>query len=226
MLSVPRSRDRPGVAVPELLVVGDMTHLSCRGPQAGDPVVAPTLARRIGKFKQMFERLWTVSDPDAINTTERVFERIEEAVMSALTMGSPGMADWQTGMRDWSAGPSWRTLGERPARVAMMRRRRVVLLLLVAMAAVVAGLLLVPHMATAVGDIAPARAATGDGATVLPATALRERTVAPGDTLWSIASQIAGDSDPRPVVDRIAELNGLASQHLVPGQILVVPTRL
>jgi nucleoid-associated protein YgaU len=48
-------------------------------------------------------------------------------------------------------------------------------------------------------------------------------TVAPGDTLWGIASQIDPGADPRALIAEIRELNGLAQSGLVPGQVLVVP---
>ena len=42
--------------------------------------------------------------------------------------------------------------------------------------------------------------------------------VAPGDTVWSIATSLAPDDDPRPVVDAIVAANG--GSALVPGQRL------
>jgi hypothetical protein len=47
--------------------------------------------------------------------------------------------------------------------------------------------------------------------------------VEPGDTVWSIATSLAPDDDPRPVVDAIVAANG--GSALVPGQRLelVVP---
>lgn len=48
-------------------------------------------------------------------------------------------------------------------------------------------------------------------------------TVAPGDTLWEIAEQSAPHSDPRDLVVRIRELNGLADSGLQAGQRLAVP---
>lgn len=48
-------------------------------------------------------------------------------------------------------------------------------------------------------------------------------TVESGDTLWSIASSVAGTSDVRDVIDRIRRLNGLHSADLVPGQVLQLP---
>jgi hypothetical protein len=47
--------------------------------------------------------------------------------------------------------------------------------------------------------------------------------VGPGDTLWSVASSIAGDRDVRAVVDDIQRLNRLDGTQLVPGQVLQLP---
>jgi nucleoid-associated protein YgaU len=47
--------------------------------------------------------------------------------------------------------------------------------------------------------------------------------VQPGDTLWSIAADVAGTGDVREVVDRIQELNGLQDAVLMPGQVLELP---
>ena len=43
-----------------------------------------------------------------------------------------------------------------------------------------------------------------------------------GDTLWSIAERLSPGEDPRPVVDALAEANGVRAGDLVPGQTLVV----
>lgn len=48
--------------------------------------------------------------------------------------------------------------------------------------------------------------------------------VQPGDTLWSIASGLAPDSDPRPLVE---SLKGIAGSNTIqPGQQLVIPSPL
>jgi hypothetical protein len=46
-------------------------------------------------------------------------------------------------------------------------------------------------------------------------------TVLHGDTLWSIARQIAPDVDPRRVIDQIRQQNHLPSSGLIAGQELV-----
>jgi hypothetical protein len=48
-------------------------------------------------------------------------------------------------------------------------------------------------------------------------------SVAPGDTLWSIASRVAPGVDPRDEVARLQRVNHLDGVDLVPGQQLRVP---
>lgn len=49
-------------------------------------------------------------------------------------------------------------------------------------------------------------------------------TVAPGDTVWSIASQISGGGDPRNLVDEIISENHLnAAGTLYVGEVLQLP---
>nr|WP_246132544.1 LysM peptidoglycan-binding domain-containing protein [Microbacterium mitrae] len=47
--------------------------------------------------------------------------------------------------------------------------------------------------------------------------------VMPGDTLWSLAGEIAPAADPRDVIDAIVSLNALPSSAIVPGQTLSIP---
>ena len=48
-------------------------------------------------------------------------------------------------------------------------------------------------------------------------------TVAPGDTLWSIASDVAPDADPRDTVAEIVERNALDGSAIQAGQRIAVP---
>jgi Tfp pilus assembly protein FimV len=48
-------------------------------------------------------------------------------------------------------------------------------------------------------------------------------TVAPGDTLWNIASDLAADGDVRSVMQQIQRLNAMDSVGLSAGQKLRVP---
>ena len=50
-------------------------------------------------------------------------------------------------------------------------------------------------------------------------------TVQPGDTLWELAANVAPGRDPRPVIDRIVELNGIEDGSLRAGQRLAVPAQ-
>jgi LysM repeat protein len=50
-------------------------------------------------------------------------------------------------------------------------------------------------------------------------------TVTPGETLWGIASDAAGDGDIRAMQQEIVDLNGLESATVYAGQHLRVPVR-
>lgn len=45
-----------------------------------------------------------------------------------------------------------------------------------------------------------------------------------GESLWSIAQDIAPSTDPREVILRIREMNNLGTDHVFPGQSLHVPS--
>lgn len=48
--------------------------------------------------------------------------------------------------------------------------------------------------------------------------------VQPGLTLWAVArARIGPEEDPRPYIEQIRELNGLATSELAVGQRLVLP---
>jgi nucleoid-associated protein YgaU len=67
----------------------------------------------------------------------------------------------------------------------------------------------------------PAVRALGGGTEHRP-VARSTYVVQPGDTLWSIAQRLSPGEDPRPVVDALAEANGVRAGDLVQGQALVV----
>jgi len=48
-------------------------------------------------------------------------------------------------------------------------------------------------------------------------------SVAPGQSLWQLAEQVAPQADPREVVADILALNGLRSADVQPGQKLAIP---
>ena len=56
-------------------------------------------------------------------------------------------------------------------------------------------------------------------------TSFIQGTVAPGDTLWSLATRLADGGDVRALVDEIASVNSLASAEVQAGQKLRIPLR-
>lgn len=106
-----------------------------------------------------------------------------------------------------------------PARATMFRRRRLI--------ALVGAVMLIGGLAVAMRAIAQAASTVGPSAPEpIEAEAAASPqpvdggvyVVQPGDTLWSIAAELAPESDPRPVVDALRAANG--------GPALQVGTRL
>lgn len=64
---------------------------------------------------------------------------------------------------------------------------------------------------------------TADAAGSSEGSATSVVVVQPGENLWSIAQSVSPQDDPRDLVIRIRDLNGLGSQHVFPGQSLIVP---
>ena len=56
-----------------------------------------------------------------------------------------------------------------------------------------------------------------------PAGTFPTITVTAGESLWSIAQEVAPAADPRDVVDAIARLNGLQGVEVSAGQRLAIP---
>jgi nucleoid-associated protein YgaU len=73
----------------------------------------------------------------------------------------------------------------------------------------------------AAGSWVGALVAGGDGGLRLAGES--SVVVRAGDSLWSIASAVAGDADVREVVDRIQSINDLDGSALQPGQVLRLP---
>ena len=101
-----------------------------------------------------------------------------------------------------------RTSAHRPQPVRLTRRGRAVIAAGVFLAAL-AGLI-------ATGPVADAASGASSGQTAVV-------VVQPGQTVWSIAKTLDPGADPRGLVGRIRELNGLDDAVVVPGQALVVP---
>jgi hypothetical protein len=97
--------------------------------------------------------------------------------------------------------------------VQLTRRGRLVLLV----ALVAAGIALM----LAVSGLAGGAAA----GTTPTRPASRTIVVQPGQTLWSIARDIAPNADRRDTIARIVELNALPSSAVSAGERIAVPTR-
>jgi len=104
--------------------------------------------------------------------------------------------------------PERRIMSRHSTGLRLTRRGRVVLLVLLLLAVLAAF-----SMGRATGS--------ADAASSSPPPA--SVVVRPGDTLWSIAQQVAPDADPRQVIPRLKAANGLTSSRLDVGQRLWVP---
>ncbi|MFJ6678923.1 LysM peptidoglycan-binding domain-containing protein [Microbacterium sp. NPDC091382] len=65
--------------------------------------------------------------------------------------------------------------------------------------------------------------ALASGAAGSAAGTFKTVTVHPGDSLWTIARDVAPESDPRDVIDDIVRLNALPSSVVDAGQSLAIP---
>jgi nucleoid-associated protein YgaU len=85
---------------------------------------------------------------------------------------------------------------------------------------------LVVLLAVSVADVVGGgRALAADASSPRPVST-QSVVVEQGDSLWLIAGRTAPDADPREVVTRIRELNGMRSNLIQPGQVLLVPSGL
>ncbi|MGY1841941.1 LysM peptidoglycan-binding domain-containing protein [Modestobacter sp. SYSU DS0875] len=83
----------------------------------------------------------------------------------------------------------------------------------------VAALSVAVGLGVAVGTLA----VVADGEPALQLAGAGTVVVQPGDTLWSIAGDLAPDEDRRAVVDAILDRNDLEDVVLQPGQVLELP---
>lgn len=112
-----------------------------------------------------------------------------------------------------SPADATRAVAVRATRLRLTVRGRRVLALIAALPAAVA-------LVFAVLSGGAALASRGEGA---PAGTFETITVAPGDSLWSIAEEVAPSHDPRDVVDELVRLNALESAVVWAGQRLSIP---
>ena len=107
----------------------------------------------------------------------------------------------------------YKGMSTNPSGVRLTRRGRLARTLLVLSLAVV--------LASVFGLNAGANTADQVGTP----TSFIQVTVAPGDTLWSLATRLADGGDVRALVDEIASVNSLASAEVQAGQKLRIPLR-
>ena len=107
----------------------------------------------------------------------------------------------------------YKGMSTNPSGVRLTRRGRLARTLLVLSLAVV--------LASAFGLNAGANTSDQAG----DPTAFIQVTVAPGDTLWSLATRLADGGDVRALIDEIASVNSLASAEVQAGQKLRIPLR-
>jgi Tfp pilus assembly protein FimV len=139
----------------------------------------------------------------------------QEAPMTAITISSP--------VRTHVALPPRRThrvpvVGRRDQRAGRARRQAAPLRLTRRGRLVLVGLLAAAGVTTSLfaGGI-------GFAGTDTERPAVRYVTVAPGDTLWSIAGEVAPGTDRRDTVARILELNARESSGVRAGDSIAVP---
>ena len=78
-------------------------------------------------------------------------------------------------------------------------------------------------LAIVLGSLVSAKAGAGTDTNPHPATSFITVTVAPGETIWSLASHLSGGSDVRSLVSEIITVNSLSSVDLAAGQKLRIP---
>jgi hypothetical protein len=82
---------------------------------------------------------------------------------------------------------------------------------------------LVLSLATVLGSVVSANAGAGTHGQRAAAGSFVTVTVAPGETLWSLANRMSGGADVRSLVSEIQEINSLSSVDLAAGQKVRIP---
>ena len=78
-------------------------------------------------------------------------------------------------------------------------------------------------LAVVLASVFGLKAGAGTTDAVGAPTSFVEVTVAPGDTLWSLATRMADGGDVRAMVDEISSVNSLATAELQAGQKVRIP---
>jgi len=80
-------------------------------------------------------------------------------------------------------------------------------------------------LAIVLGSLVSAKAGAGSDIAPKAANSFITVTVAPGETVWSLANRLAAGSDVRSLVSEIISVNSLASVDLAAGQKLRIPLK-
>ena len=80
-------------------------------------------------------------------------------------------------------------------------------------------------LAIVLGSVVSAKAGAGTDTSPQAGGSFINVTVAPGDTVWSLANRLAGSGDVRSLVSEIISVNSLASVDVATGQKLRIPLK-
>jgi hypothetical protein len=80
-------------------------------------------------------------------------------------------------------------------------------------------------LAIVLGSVVSAKAGAGTTSAPVAAGSFITVTVAPGETVWSLANRLSSGSDVRSLVSEIISVNSLASVDLSAGQKLRIPLK-
>jgi hypothetical protein len=139
-----------------------------------------------------------------------VFDRLPIETVPAFPVGQPPQPLRLVPLPVSVAVPMPAEVAAPGARLRLTLRGRVVLIVLAAL------------LFSGVGVLAKAATSSASGPAVGHSQAMI--TVQPGDTLWSIATHVAPNADPRGTVQRIVDLNGMSSTAIASGEQLKLPS--
>ena len=126
--------------------------------------------------------------------------------MSTLTLSTYGSESI-----DYSKVIDLQALSTVPSGIRLNRRGRL------------ARTFVVLSLAIVLGSVVSAKAGAGTEAAPQAAGSFITVTVAPGDTVWSLATRLADGGDVRALVSEIISVNSLASVDVATGQKLRIP---
>ena len=112
---------------------------------------------------------------------------------------------------DFSKVSDWQLLQAVPSGIRLNRRGRL------------ARTFVVLSLAIVLGSVVSAKAGAGTDVAPVSAGSFITVTVAPGDTVWSLATRLADGGDVRSLVSEIISVNSLASVDVATGQKLRIP---